>query len=72
MTFPVWLSLALTVINAIIAYLQIQTTVVLDPIQTLIVNLVAVVVTTVLAFQRQATNTVRRMQGKPPVPPVRG
>jgi uncharacterized YccA/Bax inhibitor family protein len=62
--YPVWVSLILTIVNAVIAYLQVQETVVLDPMQTLVVNIVAVVVTAVLAFQKQATSAVRSMRSR--------
>ena len=66
-TFPAWLTLALVVVNAVIAALQVQATVPLDAVATLVINLIAVVVSTLLGFQKQTSNTVRRLQGKPTI-----
>jgi len=66
-TFPAWLTLTLVVVNAVIAALQVQATVPLNAVATLVINLVAVVVSTLLGFQKQTSNTVRRLQGKPTI-----
>ncbi len=67
MAFPNWLNATLFIASAVLAFLGTQTSVRFDGAVALDIGAVQVAVAAALAFQRTATNTVRRMQGKPTI-----
>ena len=68
-TFPVWLSAVLAVGSAVCMFEVAQPIVQTNPTAVLVLGTVNVAITALLAFQRGAVATVRRLRGKPGLPP---